>query len=104
MGMILDEAQKAAKRQLYRSQIEILENYRSKVKQAFTRFKEGEQIYRSSHSWYSPNWQGGTKTEYDKISNELNGIGKGLYNTGEELLSALNSEIRKLRGKIEDLR
>ena len=74
------------------------------MKQDITKFGEDSQIYRSSHSWYSPQWQGGTSVEYDKISGELNGLGKGIYSIGDELVGAINNEIRRLRGKVEALR
>ncbi len=100
----MNDIEKVAKRKLYRGQIKILEGYRTNMKQAINKFGEGNQIYRSSDSWYSPQWQGGTKVEYDKMSSELKGLGKGIYSIGDELVGAINKEIRRLRGQVEDLR
>ena len=93
-----------AKRQLYRGQIKILDGYQTNVKQAINKFGEGNQIHRSSDSCYSPQWQGASRVEYDKISSELNGLGKGINSLGDEIVGAINNEIRRLREKVEDLR
>ena len=100
----MNDIEKAAKRQIYRGQINILEGYRANVQQAIEKFGEGNQIYRFADSCYSQRWQGGTRVEYDKISSEINGLGKGLSSIGDELVEAINHEIRKLRGKVEALR
>ncbi|AGK54516.1 hypothetical protein [Bacillus sp. 1NLA3E] len=101
---LVDEVERVAKRKLYQVKIPILEGYRSNVKQAKEDLEIGKRMYRNAHSTFVTPWEGDARVDYDTIANELIGLERNIYYLGEELLAEVNKEIRKLQGKVDELR
>ncbi|MGJ7922918.1 hypothetical protein [Neobacillus sp. LXY-4] len=101
---LVDELERAAKRQLYQAKIHILEGYRSNVKQAKEDIEIAKRMYRNAHSTFVTPWQGEARGAFDSIANELGGLERNIYYLGEDLLAEVNKEIRKLQGKVDELR
>jgi hypothetical protein len=101
---LVDELERAAKRKLYQAKIHILEGYRTNVKQAEEHLEIGKRMYRNGHAAFVTSWEGDARKAFDSIANELSGLERNIYYLGEELLAEVNKEIRKLQGKVDELR
>lgn len=96
--------ERAAKRKLYRAKINILEGYRANVKQSKEDLEIGKRIYRNAYATFVIPWAGEARVVFDQTANELSGLERNIYYLGEELLAEVNKEIRKLQGKVDELR
>jgi hypothetical protein len=101
---LVDDLERTAKQKLYQAKIHILEGYRSNVKQAKEDMEIGKRMYRNAHSTFVTPWEGEARVAFDSIANELSGLERNIYYLGEELLAEVNKEIRKLQGKVDELR
>ena len=72
---IAEELERKAKRQKVLVQINILEGYRSNVRQAIQRLEKGKNMYRQGHANYTPSWQGESRNAYEQMAAELNQTG-----------------------------
>ncbi|PLR86561.1 DUF5082 domain-containing protein [Bacillus canaveralius] len=100
---LLEEIERRAKRQKYLWMIDILEGYKSNIRQATDHFEDGVSIYRSAHGCYATNWQGQSREAYELIAGGLSQTANQVYTLGEELIQEIGTEIRKLRKKVEAL-
>ncbi|PLR77052.1 DUF5082 domain-containing protein [Bacillus sp. V3-13] len=100
---LLEEIERRAKRQKYLWMIDILEGYKSNIKQGSNHFEDGVSIYRSAHGCYAANWQGQSREAYEMIAGELSQTANQVYTLEDELIQEIGTEIRKLRKKAEAL-
>ncbi|PLR80583.1 DUF5082 domain-containing protein [Bacillus canaveralius] len=100
---LLEELERKAKRQKYLWMIDILQGYKSNIIEAAAHFEDGAAVYRSAYGCYAANWQGQSREAYELIAGELNQTANQVYSLGDDLVSEIGAEIRKLRRKVEAL-
>ncbi|PLR78367.1 DUF5082 domain-containing protein [Bacillus sp. V3-13] len=100
---LLEQLERKAKRQKYLWMIEILQGYKSNIREAAAHFEDGVAVYRSAHGCYAANWQGQSREAYELIAGELNQTANQVDALGDELVSEVASEIKKLHRKVEAL-
>jgi uncharacterized protein YukE len=101
---LLDEIERKIQRGKFLLMVEILEGYRSNVHQTVNKINSSLQKYRSADSSYANHWEGETRNKYEEITAEIQHIGNKIDQHGDQLINAINKEIRSLLAKCEALR
>lgn len=101
---LLDEIERKIQRGKFLLMVEILEGYRSNVHQAVSKMGSSEKMYHSAHSSYANHCEGETRNKYEEIAAEIHHIENKIDQQGDQLINAINKEIRSLLAKCEALR